>query len=194
MINAYLLLDRDGVIVELPSKTKYLENVSQIKLIRENITSLVSLKEQLRLHNIALKFLVITNQQCIGLNIINIQRLNQIHSTLDLHLKTYNLEVSKYYFCPHLVEDRCSCRKPQIGNFIKAQAEFEFSSNKVIFIGDMDSDIEAAERFQSHSILLTSARMNSSKNYSSNFLGNFKTIKSAESQILNFYLGKYFNS
>lgn len=56
------------------------------------------------------------------------------------------VHVNKVYYCPHHPEfsGECSCRKPDIGMFMDAKAEFDIDLESSVMVGDNERDIEAA--------------------------------------------------
>lgn len=46
--------------------------------------------------------------------------------------------------CPHKKDGGCSCRKPAPGMLLKAMSRFHAYPNETLFVGDMDTDKEAA--------------------------------------------------
>ena len=62
-----------------------------------------------------------------------------------LHSK--NTSIDSFYYCPHRPDENCDCRKPKIGLLIKAKLDFQIDIKSSWFLGDSDSDIEAAKKF-----------------------------------------------
>ena len=110
--NRAIFLDRDGVIIYAPrnqNKPKSIRKPSEIKIFAKNITAIKKLSE-------LFKIIVITNQP-------DVARLNIKKSTvkkINLILKK-KLQINKIYTCFHDNKDNCDCRKPKIGNIIKAK-------------------------------------------------------------------------
>jgi D-glycero-D-manno-heptose 1,7-bisphosphate phosphatase len=51
-----------------------------------------------------------------------------------------------YRYCPHSSRrDECDCRKPKPGMILSLMAEFKVPVSDVVFVGDAESDKEAAE-------------------------------------------------
>ena len=46
------------------------------------------------------------------------------------------------YYCPHVPEDDCDCRKPRIGLVERAVAVLKFDPTRCIVVGDKAADIE----------------------------------------------------
>ncbi|TLD82880.1 HAD family hydrolase [Helicobacter sp. MIT 11-5569] len=56
-----------------------------------------------------------------------------------------NISFDGIYFCPHIKEDNCSCRKPKSGMLENALKDFglELSNYNSFIIGDKDTDMQA---------------------------------------------------
>ncbi len=54
--------------------------------------------------------------------------------------------VDAIYYCPHLPEEKCSCRKPQPGLLLKAAKDLGIDVSESWMIGDKGIDLEAAKR------------------------------------------------
>jgi histidinol phosphatase-like enzyme len=50
--------------------------------------------------------------------------------------------IDAFYFCPHHPDDGCDCRKPRLGLFRQAAADFQMPLRGVM-IGDNASDVQA---------------------------------------------------
>lgn len=49
-------------------------------------------------------------------------------------------------FCPHVIEARCACRKPEPGLLLHILAETGIAPGDALFVGDAEVDREAARR------------------------------------------------
>ena len=55
--------------------------------------------------------------------------------------------IDEVYFCPHLVSEKCGCRKPNPGMIQQAKLDFpEINFENSYLVGDSLSDLEAGER------------------------------------------------
>ena len=127
-----IFLDRDGVInrkvpekdfVKTPEELVYLPRVKQI--IRK-------LKEK------GFTIIIISNQSGINRGMIKKENLEKINSRL-----MRDLNVDAIYYCPHLPEENCECRKPKTGLIEKAAKDFNIDVKSSLLIGDNDFDIIA---------------------------------------------------
>ena len=133
----FVVLDRDGTIIE---ERHYLSDPDQIKLIPGAAGALRALKK------LGLGLVVVTNQSAVGRGFFSEARLTEIHQRLLQMLAAENVEVDGVYFCPHVPDDRCLCRKPQVGMVQKAAQELSFDLDQTMVIGDKASDIEMGRR------------------------------------------------
>ncbi|KOF56752.1 MULTISPECIES: HAD-IIIA family hydrolase [Clostridium] len=68
------------------------------------------------------------------------------------------------YICPHSPKEHCNCRKPEAGLLLKASTEYKLDFSECMVIGDRLSDMQAAEKVDSHKILVrTGVGINSLK-------------------------------
>ncbi|MEO0302021.1 MAG: HAD-IIIA family hydrolase [candidate division WOR-3 bacterium] len=130
-----LFLDRDGVLIE-DRDYGTLGDPFKLKLNDYVIEGLHKLKK-LNFH-----FFVFSNQSGINKGYykeIDVKRNNE---RLDQFLYLKRVKILKYYFCPHLPIEMCSCRKPGLYFYRLWKKEFPFEYEKKFMIGDKDSDIE----------------------------------------------------
>lgn len=143
----FILLDRDGVINEKAKKGEYITEIRQIKYIKNFI-------EDLKILSIyGYKFIVITNQAGISRGIVTEEKVNKINNKIKEDLMQYGINIEKFYVCPHHWNQNCFCRKPKPGMLIDACSEYDISVENTIFIGDSNTDIDAAEAVGCKSIL-----------------------------------------
>ena len=87
---------------------------------------------------------IVTNQSVINRGIISLETEKKINQKLLDYLANYGIKISKIYLCPHRPDENCSCRKPKPGLIYKAVLENRIDISKSWFIGDSDSDKQAA--------------------------------------------------
>ena len=135
--NKAIFLDRDGVIIHAPkvnNKPKSIKKINQIKIYYKNKSAIKNLSK-------FFKIIVITNQPDVARRKIKKSTVNKIN--LILKKKLY---IHKIYTCFHDNKDKCDCRKPKIGNVLKAKKKYNINLKKSYFIGDRNSDIEAGKK------------------------------------------------
>lgn len=128
-MNKAVFLDRDGVLVE---EVNYLSSPSQLVLIDDNVKeSLQKLKDN------GYIIIVITNQSGIGRGYFTLETLDEIHNKIN---EMVDYSIDYFFFCPHLPEDNCECRKPNPNMILTASEMFDIDSSQSWAIGDKISD------------------------------------------------------
>ncbi len=134
-----LLLDRDGVINEVPREgSRYILDENDLVVNQEILKLVVSFQD------LGGMVAVVTNQQCIGKGLLTPKALDRIHEKINAAAMELGGTLLKFFVCPHLVESRCNCRKPQPGLIRSALRQLGFLEHECIFIGDQHSDYLAA--------------------------------------------------
>lgn len=86
--------------------------------------------------------ILITNQSGIGRGYFDENALFQIHRKLVEELKKKGAKLDAIYFCPHISEDKCACRKPKPGMILQAAEDFSIDLQKSWMIGDKAVDVK----------------------------------------------------
>jgi histidinol-phosphate phosphatase family protein len=118
----------------------YLSEPQQVELIPNVGEGLRQLREM------GLGLVVITNQSAIGRGFFDEARLQQIHERLRDLLDAEGVRLDGIYFCPHVPEDDCACRKPRTKLIEQAAAEWNFNLRDAFVIGDKPCDVELGQR------------------------------------------------
>lgn len=100
------------------------------------------------------RLLVVTNQSGIARGYFDEARLEQIHQKLIRLLRAESVDIGGIYFCPHLPEHACPCRKPAPGLVRRAATEHGFDPASSIVIGDNVCDIELGRAVGAGTILV----------------------------------------
>lgn len=141
-----LFLDRDGVI-NRKLEGDYVKNWSEFEWLPGVVESLGELGKYFY------PILVVTNQQGIGKGLMTESDLQQLHLQLTSDLQGVYEEpvLHDFYYCPHLADDHCHCRKPKNGMFLQATIDYPFIQlDNAWMIGDSPTDIEAARSLGIH--------------------------------------------
>jgi D-sedoheptulose 7-phosphate isomerase len=132
----FVVLDRDGTII---IERHYLSDPHQVELVSG------AAKGLRRMGEMGLGLVVITNQSAIGRGLFDSGQLDLIHQRLCELLEGEGVHLNGIYFCPHIPEDDCSCRKPRTGLLELAAKELDFNPQVCFVIGDKPSDIELGQ-------------------------------------------------
>lgn len=142
----FIILDRDGVI--------NFESKEYIKTPEEWLPISGSLEAIALLTQAGYTIAVATNQSGVGRGFYTEAELAVIHQKLFDSVKALGGKVDKVFYCPHLPEDQCSCRKPGIGLFEQIADYYQLDLRGVIAIGDSLRDIKAALKVGCEPILV----------------------------------------
>lgn len=135
-----VFVDRDGVINRKPKDGAYVTSWSEFDFIPGAI-------DAIRVLNAAnWRVIAVTNQRGIARGMMTAEDLEGIHRRMLDELNTGGAHLDAIYYCPH-AERSCECRKPGIGLFLKAKADFpDIAFDDTFVIGDSDGDMEAGRR------------------------------------------------
>ncbi len=145
MTRRFVLLDRDGTVIV---ERHYLCDPDQVALLPNAIQGLRQMQQM------GLGLAIVTNQSGIGRGFFDRQRLTQIHDRLQQLLQVEGIQLDGIYYCPHVPDDRCSCRKPQPGLIHQAVQEFGLCPADSFVIGDKTCDIELGQRVGATTLLV----------------------------------------
>jgi D-glycero-D-manno-heptose 1,7-bisphosphate phosphatase len=141
-----VMIDRDGVINE--DSTDFIKSVEEWRPIAGSLEAIAAL------HSAGWRVAVLTNQSGIGRGLYDERTLAKIHQHMRERVQAAGGELAGVYYCPHLPEDGCECRKPRPGMFRALERELGVSVRGAPYIGDRSSDIEAAEGVGARPILV----------------------------------------
>ena len=144
--NKAIFLDRDGVINK--KRDDYVKSINELEIFPDIGEGILNLKKM------GFLIIVITNQSIINRKIITVKELEKIHSVIQNNLKENSCSIDRFYFCPHMPNENCNCRKPKSGLLLQAIADFCINSSKSWMIGDCLTDIQAGEKVGCKTILL----------------------------------------
>jgi D-glycero-D-manno-heptose 1,7-bisphosphate phosphatase len=131
------MIDRDGVINE--DSSEFIKSVEEWRPIEGSLEAIADL------HRAGRSVAVVTNQSGIGRGLYDEQTLAAIHRHMRERVRAAGGELAGIYYCPHLPEDDCDCRKPRPGMFRALERELGMSVRGAPYIGDRLSDVAAAE-------------------------------------------------
>ncbi|HGY89743.1 MAG TPA: HAD-IIIA family hydrolase [Planctomycetes bacterium] len=122
-----LLVDRDGTLNE-----------------EGRLTLLPGAARALRrLQDAGMRIAIITNRQSLGLGIVNPVDAMREHGTVLRALGEHGVDVWRIYQCPHVLPERCDCRKPRPGMILRALNELNLDPRSSCVVGNRDVDLEA---------------------------------------------------
>ena len=125
-----IFLDRDGTLIE---EVNFLSRVEDLRLFPFTNEALERMKAA------GFLIVVVTNQSGIARGLYDEAAMHSIHDAI--RERTHDA-VAGFYFCPHLPDAGCECRKPRLGMIEQALRDFDIDMENSWFIGDKALDIE----------------------------------------------------
>ncbi|CAL4318620.1 bifunctional histidinol-phosphatase/imidazoleglycerol-phosphate dehydratase HisB [Buchnera aphidicola] len=155
MSKKILFLDRDGTLIREPQDDYKVDKIEKLEFEPSVISVLSKFKKM------NYKFIIVSNQDGLG---------NQDFCLYDFYL-CHNLMLSIFFsqgisfddilICPHTIDEKCKCRKPNLG-LIKRWIFLNknISKKKCFFIGDRESDINCAKNLGITGLLYSREKLN----------------------------------
>ena len=127
-----IILDRDGTLIE---DRNYAYKIEDLEILPGVIEGLKILQEKFI-------FFIVTNQSGIGRGYYTEEDFHNFNNHLIQLLESENIEIIKTYYCPHLRENNCECRKPKTKFISEIIKEFDVNIKESWMFGDHPSDIQ----------------------------------------------------
>jgi histidinol-phosphate phosphatase family protein len=144
-----VFLDRDGTINE---DTGYIGSPGEVVLIQGSARAIRAL-------NLAkVRVIVVSNQSGVGRGLFAEKDVEAVNARLDELLADAGAGVDAYYYCPHLPDENCECRKPAQGLIRKAAGEHGVELENSYVGGDKASDIELARGAGARGVLVKTGK------------------------------------
>jgi len=150
-----VFLDRDGVINKFPGNGLYVTRVKDFHFIPRAIDALK------RLADAGYHLFVVSNQAGVGKGVYSKKKLDQITAHMLRHVEAGGGKIDEVLYCTCKSSDACNCRKPRIGNIIKALDMIDRTiddAKHAYFIGDTEGDIKAGKNAGCKTIFVLSGR------------------------------------
>lgn len=131
-MNKAVFLDRDGTInVEVD----YLHETEKLIFIKGVPQALAQLKRM------GYMLVVVSNQSGIGRGYYSATEVERLHEYMNMLLKEQEASIDAFYYCPHVEQDHCHCRKPQTGMIEQAVKDMNIDLKQSYVVGDKETDV-----------------------------------------------------
>ncbi|MBI3035431.1 HAD family hydrolase [Candidatus Woesearchaeota archaeon] len=150
--NKVVILDRDGTIVE---DTGYVHKVEDFKLLPNVIEGLRKLRKFM--------IFIVTNQSGIGRRVYKLEDFKKFNDRMIDELGKHKIKIERIYYCPHVPEENCGCRKPKLKFLKEAEKQYGIDLKKSYVIGDKKADVELGRNAKCKSILVLTGDGNKTK-------------------------------
>lgn len=139
-------MDRDGVINK--DRSDYVKNWEEFEFLPGSLDALRLLTLN------GYQIVLVTNQSIVNRRMITESELLEIHTKMISVIRDHGSSIEAIYYCPHVPEDGCRCRKPEPGLILQAQADYALDLSKTCMIGDSFKDVSCARRAGCGSVIL----------------------------------------
>jgi D-glycero-D-manno-heptose 1,7-bisphosphate phosphatase len=140
-----IFLDKDGtVITDVP----YNVDIGRIAF-NDGVT------EGLRLlQSRGYLLVIISNQSGIGHKYFSVDQFNKVIEKMRNMCDESGISINGFYYCPHIPDDKCRCRKPEPGLILKAADDMNIDLSASWMVGDILNDVEAGNRAGCKAVLI----------------------------------------
>jgi D-glycero-D-manno-heptose 1,7-bisphosphate phosphatase len=107
-----------------------------------------------RINESGMKAVLITNQSGVGRGYFEEAMVHKVHDVLRADLARHGARFDAIYYCPHLPDVGCDCRKPLPGMLHRAQKDLDIDLARSYVIGDKHIDVETAHAVGAKAILV----------------------------------------
>jgi D-glycero-D-manno-heptose 1,7-bisphosphate phosphatase len=145
-----IVLDRDGVINE--DSDAYIRSLSDWQPIPGSIKAIAALSQA------GFTIVVASNQSGLSRGYLGLEDLEAIHDKLCEQVEEEGGQIAGIFYCPHLPQEGCSCRKPATGLLQAIENEVGESPRGAIFIGDSLKDLQAARAYGCQPMLVKTGK------------------------------------
>ena len=125
-----VFVDRDGT---LNYDTGYTRKLSDLKIYDDIIPILKGYYDQNYI------IIVVTNQSGISREYYTVEDMEAFNNKLAEELMKYGVKIEEFFYCPHLPDQGCKCRKPGTGMIEEAAKKYNIDIKNSVVIGDRTS-------------------------------------------------------
>ncbi|MCX8058419.1 MAG: HAD-IIIA family hydrolase [Spirochaetes bacterium] len=132
MKNKAIFFDKENTLIK---DNGYDPNFNESLIFDDVLEGLFFLKEREYL------LFIITNQSGINRGFFSKDIFDQNMKKFINYFLLNGIVFINYFYCPHMPEENCNCRKPEVLNIKRAEALYNIDLSKSYIIGDRISDV-----------------------------------------------------
>jgi D-glycero-D-manno-heptose 1,7-bisphosphate phosphatase len=140
-----VFVDRDGTIC---FDKHYLADPAGLEFIPTVVDGLRKLTKA------GVPIIIVTNQSGVARGYFTEGTLVKIHKELVKILEKQGVSILDIFYCPHMPDAGCDCRKPAPGLLIRASKKHGIELSKSYVIGDRMMDVELAHKVNAKGVLV----------------------------------------
>ena len=150
MLEKVVFLDRDGTINR--DSPDYIKSREELEFLPGSLEAI----NKLTRHGFV--SIVVTNQSAVPRKLISLKELEFVHNMMTLTVALNGGEIKDIFYCPHMPDEGCDCRKPEPGLIFQAREKYEIDLTAAVMVGDSAKDIECARRAGCGAVLVKSGQ------------------------------------
>jgi D-glycero-D-manno-heptose 1,7-bisphosphate phosphatase len=140
-----VFLDRDGTISE---ETGYVNHIDRFDIFPFAAAAIR------RLNDARIPVIVITNQSGVARGFFPEEMVHRVNQKMTAQLAQGGARVDAIYYCPHIREDDCTCRKPFPGMLEQAAREHGLELPGSFLVSDRFVDLDMGAKMGCRNILV----------------------------------------
>lgn len=145
-----LILDRDGVINQ--DSDDYIRSLEDWVPVPGSIEAIAALSQA------GYEVVVATNQSGLSRGYFTLDTLESIHDHLRGLVEAQGGSIAGIFYCPHLPDEGCECRKPGTGLLQAIEVELQQAVAGCYFVGDSLKDLQAARAMDCQPVLVLTGK------------------------------------
>ncbi|MDO4433890.1 MAG: D-glycero-beta-D-manno-heptose 1,7-bisphosphate 7-phosphatase [Alysiella sp.] len=145
-----IILDRDGVINH--DRDDFVKSPEEWQVIDGSMDAIAFLTQ------VGYTLVVATNQSGIGRTYFSVETLHEMHAKMHKLVHQAGGEISGIWFCPHLPEHNCDCRKPKSGMIVDILRRFNAEASETYLVGDSLRDLQAIASVGGQAVLVKTGK------------------------------------
>ncbi|MGC8667491.1 MAG: D-glycero-beta-D-manno-heptose 1,7-bisphosphate 7-phosphatase [Chthonomonadales bacterium] len=145
-----VFLDRDGVLNA--ERSDFIKCPAELKIFPFVGRSIA------RLNQAGYAVVVVSNQSGLARGLFSTEDLAAMERKLRRNVDRAGGHIEGFYYCPHLPQAGCQCRKPAPGMLLQAARELRLDLARSFMIGDRPHDIQAGAEAGCRTVLVLTGR------------------------------------
>ena len=146
-----IILDRDGVINY--DSDQFIKNPEEWKPLPGSLEAIAQLNQT------GYRVVVATNQSGVGRGLFDMAMLNTIHDKMHKACSLVGARIDAVFFCPHVADAKCNCRKPKSGMLEEIAARYNLTNlENIPSVGDSLRDLQASVALGAQSYLVLTGK------------------------------------
>ncbi len=133
LLKKVVFLDRDGTINR--DSPDYIKSRAEFEFIPGSIEAIGELTVN------GFTVIVITNQSALARKLVSPVELAAMHAGMCEAVAAGSGRIKDVFFCPHMPDEGCGCRKPAPGLIFQARQKYNLDLADAVMVGDSVKDV-----------------------------------------------------